>query len=438
MLIVYIWTRITSEILSTRRYLGTKVEKQEHPAKLISPNIINNIRHASESRKLDPFLFDSSLGVWYTMKPMDRLIFVAISAKDAVLSQTLVLSVLHAITRVMHDIFQKSLSPSLIKDNFGRFYSILDEVVYAGFPFILEPNVIECTVPELPKEDGQTGIFQKLTSAVIGPTDTSKQPLLDNAITGITPDIWWRRSGIIHHTNEFYIDVTDSVNCILSADGKLLTGSITGTLSGKSKLSGNPELLIAFKDPHLVKPMISFHACVRIPRWQRDTRLSLVPPDGQFVLAEYTIMDRSKIVLPFHLKAHADDSGKICVTISPRLNVLNQSSIDNLTITVRVSRSVTGATLFTQQGSVKFDSESSSVTWSIGTLKAANVDGFKMEGVLRGLVKRNACTLSARFRVPGWSASGVRIDSVNITGVNYTPYKGVRYATIGGKIDVRT
>ncbi len=426
-----------SDVLATRGYPSSRQLKQQHPSKLISPTLINNIRNVSASRRLDPFMYDSSLGVWYTTVISGRVIVVALSFQDAVFSQVLVLSVLHAISHVMHGIFQTTLSPSLIKQNFGRFYSILDEVIFAGFPFLLEPNVIECTVPEIPKVDGQTGIIKKLTSAVIGPTETSMQPLLDNAITGISPDIWWRRSGIIHHTNEFYIDVTDTIHCILSADGKLVSGTITGALSGKSKLSGNPELLLTFKDPNLVKPMISFHPCVRIPRWKRDTRLSFVPPDGQFTLAEYTIMDRSKIVLPFHLKAHVDDTGKFSVTISPRLNVLNQSSIENLTAIVRVGKSVTSATLFTQQGSVKFDSESHTVSWSIGTMKHSNVEGFKMEGVLRGLVKRNACTVSARFRVPGWSVSGVRIESVNVTGVNYTPYKGVRYATVGGRIDVR-
>jgi len=39
--------------------------------------------------------------------------------------------------------------------------------------------------------------------------------------------------------------------------------------------------------------------------------------------------------------------------------------------------------------------------------------------------------------VRGWNISGVRVDSVQVSGVNYTPYKGCRYSTFGGRIDLR-
>ena len=425
------------EIVTSRKYSDEHPSMKEHPVKLLSPKIMQIIRDTPTSVNMDPFVFDSTLGLWYTIVRIDGVIMVAVTPGYKKFSQTLVLSTLHAIANVMHCIFRKSLSSSMIDDNFARFYSILDEVVYAGFPFILESNIVETTVPELPKDDD--GIIKKLASAVIGSTDSQNTPLLDNTITGISPDIWWRRGGIHYHTNEFYVDVTDTVNCILSSEGKLISGAISGSLSANCKLSGNPELLLSFKNPDMVKGMISFHPCVRIPRWKRDTKLSFVPPDGPFTLAEYTITDRTKIVLPFHLKAHADDSsGKISISVSPRLNIVpSQFSIDSFTVIIRVPKSVTNATLFSQQGSVKYDSVTHTIAWSIGSLKSENVQGFKMEGVLRGTVGRILCNASASFRVRGWSASGVRIDSVNVSGINYTPYKGVRYATVGGRIDVR-
>ena len=381
------------------------------------------------------------MGLWYTIVRLEGVAIVAITPGDKTFSQTLILTMIYAIVNVMHCIFRKPLSSSMIHENFARFYGVLDEVIYAGYPFIMEPNIIEATVPELPKEDN--GILKKLTTAVIGSTDSQNAPFLDNTITGITPDTWWRRGGIVHHTNEFYVDVTDSINCIVSADGKLISGVISGSLSANCKLSGNPELLLSFKDPSLIKDMISFHPCVRIPRWKRDTKLSFVPPDGPFTLAEYTVTDRSKIVLPFYLKAHVDDTGKISVLVSPRLNILcppgvqKPMCLENFTVSIKVGKTVGNATLFSQQGSVKFDSATHTIGWSIGTMKPDDTQGFKMEGVLRGGVGKYACAASASFRVRGWSASGVRVDSVNITGVDYTPYKGVRYATVGGRIDVR-
>ena len=423
-------------MITSRKYLDVHPSMKEHPVKLLSPKIMQMMRENPATVNMDPFIYDANMGLWYTVVRVEGVSVISITPGDSRFSHTLVLSTIHAISDVMHSIFRKPLSASLIHDNFARFYCILDEVIYAGFPFILESNIIETTVPELPKEDD--GILKKLTAAVIGPTDSQENLFLDNTITGVAPDIWWRRGGIVHHTNEFYVDVTDTINCTLSTDGKLISGTISGSLSANCKLSGNPELLLTFKNPDLVKNMISFHPSVRIPRWKRDTKLSFVPPDGPFTLAEYTITDRSKVILPFHLKAHVDDTGKISVAVSPRLNILSSSlSVENFSVFIKVPKTVSNATLFSQQGSVKFDYNTHIITWSIGTMKPDTVQGFKMEGVLRGAVGRISCTASASFRVRGWCASGVRIDSVNVTGVTYTPYKGVRYASVGGRIDVR-
>jgi AP-3 complex subunit mu len=49
---------------------------------------------------------------------------------------------------------------------------------------------------------------------------------------------------------------------------------------------GTPDLTLAFQN-HEALADVSFHPCVRIPKWLKDRTLSFVPPDGRFNLMSY-------------------------------------------------------------------------------------------------------------------------------------------------------
>ena len=141
--------------------------------------------------------------------------------------------------------------------------------------------------------------------------------------------------------------------------------------------------------------------------------------------------------------------------MSPRLNILEPSTpgtvnpqkdliLEDLTVSVHLPVTlVGGATLFPQSGSAKFDAEKSTILWSIGKL-TANHTNVKLEallvdqgGVTVSLNSTKGCVASLGFKVRGWNISGIRVDSVQVSGVNYTPYKGCRYSTCAGRIDLR-
>lgn len=41
------------------------------------------------------------------------------------------------------------------------------------------------------------------------------------------------------------------------------------------------------------------------------------------------------------------------------------------------------------------------------------------------------------YVVSGWSITGMRLDSLDVIGVNYTPYKACRYSSHGGRLEMR-
>ena len=263
-----------------------------------------------------------------------------------------------------------------------------------------------------------------------------------------------------HSSNECYMEVVDKINCVMSPAGRMISGSISGSISVISRLSGIPELLVSLKDSSLFETEnISFHPCVRLPRWDKERKLSFIPPDGQFILADYTIFDQCKAVLPFTVQTRLDfDSyrGTLSMTLSPRLSILDpqESSfgqkpsqprvIENLCIKLRVAPVIASTTLFTQNGSTVFDASSGLVLWNIGTVKSDSTK-ISLEGTLQynrggsdaALAREFKPCMSAQFTVKGWAASGIKIDALEVSCVDYTPYKGCRYATKAGSVDIR-
>ena len=81
--------------------------------------------------------------------------------------------------------------------------------------------------------------------------------------------------------------------------------------------------------------------------------------------------------------------------------------------------------------------------WNIGKLEGTD---NKVEGTLTyktdeagkpEIPSEEKSTARLAFVVKGWAISGVRFDSLEVSSVSYSAYKGCRYTTTSGKIDVR-
>lgn len=47
-------------------------------------------------------------------------------------------------------------------------------------------------------------------------------------------------------------------------------------------------------------------------------------------------------------------------------------------------------------------------------------------------------TVSVKFVVSMWSASGLKVDSLTLLNEGYNHFKGVKFITKGGKLQIRT
>lgn len=349
-----------------------------------------------------------------------------------------------------------------LRQQFSIVYLLLDEMIDSGLPFTTEPNSLEAIIAppsalgkltkavsgtntqvlsDVAPANGQDGALASLTSALGGTSQAQ--------IGSATSETWWRRQNVVYASNEIYVDILESVDCICNGSGNIIAGGINGTILVNSKLSGLPEVLLTLRNPGVMQN-VSFHPCVRLHRFDRDRALSFIPPDGEFKLASYWIPDTT-LNLPVNVSTsisyHAEHA-RIQIEANPKLAITMQNKqmlIDRCSVRVRVPSSIVSANLSSQGGHVRFEDKTKTVVWSLGKLSEQD---NKLEGTLIYASDPKAAgkpiipaeeksTAQVAFVIKGWAISGIKLDSCEVSSISYTPYKASRYTTQSGKMDFR-
>merc|ERR1719454_2364227 len=336
-------------------------------------------------------------------------------------------------------------------------------MIDSGLPFTTELNSLESIIAQPSAIGKVVQVVSGSSSTVLSdvPPDQAKGQAsgfgaITNAlgvgattqIGGASSEVWWRRQNVVYASNEVYIDIVESIDCICDGNGHMVSGGLNGDIQVNSKLSGLPEVLLTMRNPSLLHNM-SFHPCVRLHRFERDRALSFTPPDGEFTLASYWIPDTT-LTMPFNFSVsvqwHAEH-GKIQISASPKLAVTMQHKqmlIDKFCVNVRLPSSIASANLDSQGGAIRMDDSSKMVVWHIGKLAGQE---NKAEGTLQYstdpkdnssiIPSEEKSTAQLAFVVKGWAISGIRLDACDVSGTSYTPYKASRYTTTSGKMDFR-
>lgn len=389
----------------------------------------------------------------------DKMLFLAV-----VTHEEPPLAVSELLDRVYQVLFRYlgEVSEDSLRQNFSTVYLLLDEMIDSGLPFTTEMNRLESIIAppsaigkvvqavsgsstkvlsDVPIEAaGQAGPLGALTSALSGMSHSS--------IGGASAEVWWRRQNVVYGSNEVYVDIVETISCICNSTGNMISGGVSGEILINSKLSGVPEVLLTLRNPAVLQN-VSFHPCVRLPRFQRDKALSFIPPDGEFPLASYWIPDTT-MNLPFHFTVSVNyhsDHGKLQIAASPKLAVTMQNKqmlIDKFVVSIRLPSSIASASLASEGGSIRFHEDSKVVVWNLGKLASQE---SKAEGTLNyatdpkdgssQIPSEEKATAQLAFIIKGWALSGIRLDACDVSSINYTPYKASRYTTTAGKVEYR-
>ncbi|XP_051981083.1 AP-1 complex subunit mu-2-like, partial [Xyrauchen texanus] len=154
----------------------------------------------------------------------NNLYLVAITNKNS--NASMVYAFLYKLVEVFTEYF-KELEEESIQDNFVVVYELLDELMDFGFPQTTDSKILQ----EYITQEGN-----KLEVA------KTKVP------TTVTNAVSWRSEGIKYKKNEVFIDVIESINVLVNANGSVMSSDIVGSIKLKTMLSGMPELRLGLND----------------------------------------------------------------------------------------------------------------------------------------------------------------------------------------------
>lgn len=259
-----------------------------------------------------------------------------------------------------------------------------------------------------------------------------------------------------HHNNEIYIDIVEEIDAIIDVLGNVISFDVGGCIQVQSNLSGVPDLLLSFKDPSIIDDC-SFHPCVRYSRYEKESVLSFVPPDGNFLLMKYRVkpsilssgFSPPIICAPqiyYGVDGGGQLNGKIDIQVTARsistlFNMTTKkgtASIEDVSLIIPFPKIVKTANLTVTLGYVVYDEASKVAKWIIGTLDEKKRPQLTGTISIDGTVKpEENPPLSLSWKIPLSSMSGLSVGGLSVAGESYRPYKGVRNIAKSGRFQVR-
>ncbi|KAK0490424.1 Mu homology domain-containing protein [Armillaria novae-zelandiae] len=365
----------------------------------------------------------SKEGVNYVHVRFSNLYLLALSKRNINAAETVIF--LHRLTQVLVEYF-KELEEESIRDNFVIIYELMDEMMDFGYPQTTESKILQEYI---------TQESHKLEVQVRPPI-------------AVTNAVSWRTEGIRYRKNEVFLDVIESVNLLVNANGNVVRSEILGAVKMKCYLSGMPELRLGLNDKVMFESTgrtsrgkaiemedVKFHQCVRLSRFENDRTISFIPPDGEFELMSYRL---STPVKPLVWVEAAVESHK-----GSRVEYVVKVLAHNVEIYVPVPDDADSPKFRASTGSVQYAPDKSAFVWKIKQL------GGGREFLMRahfGLpsVKSGAETvaeqepekrapITVKFEIPYFTVSGIQVRYLKIVEKSgYQALPWVRYITQNG------
>lgn len=173
----------------------------------------------------------------------------------------------------------------------------------------------------------------------------------------VTNAVSWRSEGIRYRKNEVFLDVVESVNLLVNANGHVVRSEIVGAVKMKCYLSGMPELRLGLNDKVMFESMgrstylatdaasrgkaiemedVKFHQCVRLSRFENDRTISFIPPDGEFELMSYRLNTQIKPLIWAEAVVERHEGSRIEFMVKVKAQFKRRSTANNVEIFISV------------------------------------------------------------------------------------------------------
>ncbi|ROL51536.1 AP-1 complex subunit mu-1 [Anabarilius grahami] len=309
----------------------------------------------------------------------------------------------------------KELEEESIRDNFVIIYELLDELMDFGYPQTTDSKILQ----EYITQEGH-----KLDTGAPRPPAT------------VTNAVSWRSEGIKYRKNEVFLDVIESVNLLVSANGNVLRSEIVGSIKMRVFLSGMPELRLGLNDKVLFENTgrgksksveledVKFHQCVRLSRFENDRTISFIPPDGEFELMSYRLNTHVKPLIWIESVIEKHSHSRIEYMIKAKSQFKRRSTANNVEIHIPVPTDADSPKFKTTVGSVKWVPENSEIVWSIKSFPGGKEYLMRAHFGLPSVEaedKEGKPPISVKFEIPYFTTSGIQEGFDNLSRLCVLP-----------------
>jgi len=355
---------------------------------------------------------------------------------------SLAFETLFSLASILKAYFGGKLDEDSVKDHFILACELLDEIMDYGYP------------QNLSLETVKPFITQK---GAVKPEKLSQDKIsrIINQVTGACP---WRSPDIKYKKNEIYIDVIESVNLLVSVDGKQLRADVSGKIIMKALLSGMPECKFGLNDKVLMDKEsrgrtktqgialddCTFHQCVRLGKFDSDRTISFIPLDGEFELMKYR--STQSIEVPFTVQPIVKEFSKtrLEVKVVVKSNFKLEMFGSDVKVYIPCPKNTAVCKIYTQTGKGKYSPEVDAILWKIKRFPGQTKYILGAEVQLSASVHDQKRAWSRppiwmEFQVPMFTASGLHVRFLKVLEQKqqYQAIKWVRYLTQNGNYQFR-
>ncbi|CAE6387718.1 unnamed protein product [Rhizoctonia solani] len=360
----------------------------------------------------------SSQGVNFMHIRHSNLYLLALSKRNTNAAEIILF--LHKLVSVLVEYF-KELEEESIRDNFVIIYELLDEMMDFGYPQTTESKILqECVIFDLFTIKATNSPDRYITQ------ESHKLEIQVRPPVAVTNAVSWRSEGIRYRKNEVFLDVIESVNLLVNADGNVIRSEILGAVKMKCYLSGMPELRLGLNDKVMFENTgrtsrgksiemedVKFHQCVRLSRFENDRTISFIPPDGEFELMSYRLSTPVKPLIWVEAAIESHKGSRIEYMVKVKAQFKRRSTANNVEIYVPVPDDADSPKFRASTGSVQYAPDKSAFVWKIKQLGGAREflmrAHFGLPSVRGAEEIEKKPPITVRFEIPYFTVSGIQV-----------------------------
>ncbi|KAK2086487.1 AP-1 complex subunit mu-2 [Saguinus oedipus] len=327
-----------------------------------------------------------------------NLYLVATTLKNA--NASLVYSFLYRTIEVFCEYF-KELEEESIQDNFVIVYELLEELMDFGFQQTTDSKILQEYITQ------QSNKLEMDKSRV--------PPTVTNAVS-------WRSEGIKYKKNEVFIDVIESVNLLVKANGSVLLNEIVCSIKLKVFLLGMPELRLGLNDRVLFELTgrsknksveledVKFHQGVRLSHFDNDRTISFIPPDGDFELMSYRLSTQVKPLIWIESFIEKFSHSRVEIMVKAKGQFKKQSVANGVEILVPLPSDADSPRFKTSVFSAKYVPEKNVMIWSIKSFPGGKEYLMRAHFGLPSMEKEEVegrPPIGVKFEIPYFTVSGI-------------------------------